>query len=147
MKKVLFVLAGVFVANVIYKFSFEDSNHPLTKHISNNVKELLKANSMNDSEEQQQADNNEPLKAPNQLGSKDATNAEAKSETSDKIEQVTNLKLKKSKSLNNDELDKELDEYFGEGEALAEEDSELGSAYRAEVRLEARKLQKKLIQQ
>ncbi|MEC9284156.1 MAG: hypothetical protein VX642_15680 [Bdellovibrionota bacterium] len=140
MKKVLFVLLGIFVANVVYKFQSDESNNPLSKVLSNNVKEILRANTKVDSPEGKQSSKF--------LEAKEAFNREAKpSSKNESLKQVTNLQLKKSKVMNNEDIDKELDEYFEEGERLAEEDSELGSAYRAEVRLETRKLQKKLISQ
>ena len=146
MKKILFVLLGIFVANVAYKFQSDESSNPLSKALSNNVKQILRANTKTDSP--QNSPSQESLQAPKLMGAKDATYEEAKPNQENKaLKKVSNLQLKKSKNLDNEDIDKELDQYFEEGERVADDDSELGSAYRAEVRMETRKLQKKLISQ
>lgn len=57
-----------------------------------------------------------------------------------------NLKNLKARNANDEQLDKEISTFFNETD---EDDSELGlgSAYRAEIRQESRKLRKKLIHQ
>lgn len=56
------------------------------------------------------------------------------------------IKNLKTKDLTAEQLDQEISTYFGE-EDEEESDLDLGSAYRAEIRQESRKLRKKLIQQ
>lgn len=61
-----------------------------------------------------------------------------------KAPQVTSVQM--DTGLNPEDVESEISQYFDEEEESAD-DIDLGSAYRAEIRNETRKLQKKLIRQ
>ena len=128
MKKILFVLVAVFVGNAILNFKSDNSNSDLKNQISNTINKDANSPESHD------------LKAKEQM-------QEAKLKQQKLKMEVKNLEISSDKALlTADALDQELEEYFGENDKDGIND-DLGSAYRAEVRVESRKLQKDLISQ
>lgn len=129
MQKFLILLVGIFIGNALMNFRAPSSSLPNTEEIKSAISGEFK-------------------KLPHGESKAAVLDAEKikKAQTQAKEKQRLQIKNLKTEDMSAEVVEKEISEYFGE-EELDEDDVNLGSAYRAEVRQESRELQKKLIRQ